>query len=314
MGENKGYKGEVTPEMIQARVASVVSGTYKPAIPGLPGLVFVQMDAVAKGKSAREYSRKLMELMKDGGFFHEALLPKKIQNAMDDAEIPRNIHDQGRAILKRFNESIPQDLIGPIDELTAEEVAQLSEEQREARIQAIKDRFEKVKEFEQTFYTNEDREVMSLVSQVEELEKQLRSLTYEHNARAYQTVFEVQICSRMEENLDHPYFNSIDEILQLDLQQPNLLVELFWQWTTFKKGLNPQFFRPNSPLLAGMGGNIPDGRGKPYDLISGTADGVDSQPAETGNDNDGIHEPVSDGSHEEPETAQRSNSEELQEV
>jgi hypothetical protein len=292
MGEQKGYKGEVTPEMIQARVDSVVSGTYRPAIPGLPGLVFTKMGVIEKGKSARAYSKKLLELMKEGGFIHEAMLPSHLKKAMESAGIPLDITKKQRDIIQRFTDSIPENLAGPIDELTPEEVELLSPEQTEARKEAILARFELVKDWEQSFYTDADREVMATTALLENLETQLRSLTYEHNARAFQAVSEIQTCAKTED--DKPYFATVEDILLMDIESPNLLVELFWQWTTYKKGLNPQFFRPNSPLLTGMVGNVPGGGGGHLEYIPGQNIGVDSQPTAAGQPDIGVHEPVQD--------------------
>lgn len=147
-----------------------------------------------------------------------------------------------REIIKRVWESIPADLQDPIDELTDEEVACLSPEEREARNKAIDDRAMRFKTVMENAYTPEDIVILEQAKQIENLELQLRNNTAEHQARKYQMETEILICAKKSENIEVPYFSCIEEIQELEDTNRDGLVQLFMKWKQFKEGLVPQFF------------------------------------------------------------------------
>jgi len=237
---------ELSPEMVQRRYETVASGTYTPEIAGLPGLTFVKMGLVERGVSSRAYSSKLKELMAQGGYFSEALLSSVLErtcreNGMDTGAIKKQ-----REILKRFYESIPQDLAGPIDQLTDEEVALLSLEEKAERHKAIEERGRRIMEWRAGFFTDEDYLVMEQARQIEQLEQHLRANTAEHHARKHQMETEILTCARRTEDVKKPYFDSIDEIQSLEDYNREALVQLYMKWKQFKEGLLPDFFRPHN--------------------------------------------------------------------
>ena len=237
---------ELTQDMVQRRLETTASGSYQPEIPGLPGLVFVKMGLRERGASSRAYSSKLKELMSEGGYFNEALLPTILERTCRENGIDIKVVDQQRAIMKSFYDSIPTELSGPYDQLTEEEVALLSSEEKSARDEAIQERGKKVLEFMQNFYTEDDKKVLAQVGQIEALEQHLKSNTAEHNARKYQMETEILLCARQPDDTDKPYFSSIEEIEELDDTNQPGLVQLYTKWQQFKKGLLPQFFRSDS--------------------------------------------------------------------
>ncbi|MDZ4042544.1 MAG: hypothetical protein U1D96_03515 [Eubacteriales bacterium] len=114
--------------------------TYSPEIPGLPNLVFVKMGLKERGLSSRAYSSKLKELMDEGGYLSEALLPTTLKKACENNGVDPTVQLKGLALTKQFFNSIPPDLAGPFDHLTQDQVAALPEEEQAARAKAIDDR------------------------------------------------------------------------------------------------------------------------------------------------------------------------------
>lgn len=236
---------ELTAEMVQRRYETVASGTYSPEIPGLLGLTFVKMGLKERGISSRAYSSKLKELMAAGGYFSEALLPSVLERACIENGLDIGVLRKQREILRRFYDSIPKDLAGPFDQLTEEEVALLSPEERAEREKAIEERGRRVMDWQQGFFTEDDYRVMSQARQIEQLEQHLRANTAEHRAREYQMQTEILLCARRSDDIDKPYFSSIEEIAELEDRNRDALVQLYLKWKQFKEGLAPQFFRPD---------------------------------------------------------------------
>ena len=236
---------ELTNEMIQRRLETVASATYQPEIPGLPGIVFVKMGLKERGISSRAYSSKLKELMAAGGYFNEALLPAVLEKTCRENAIDIGVIKKQREILKRFYDSMPKDMAGPYDQLTDEEVALLSLEEREERQKAIEERGRKIMEWRVGFFTEEDHRVMEQAGQIERLEQHLKANTAEHHARKYRDETEILVCARREDGVK-PYFGSIEEIQELEDRNRDALIQLYMKWKQFKEGMAPQFFRPDN--------------------------------------------------------------------
>lgn len=234
----------LTNEMVGRRYETVASGTYSPEIPGLPGIVFVRMGLKERGISSRAYSSRLKELMAAGGYFSEALLPSVLEKTCRENGLDIGVLKKQREIMKRFYDSIPADLAGPIDKLTEEEVALLSQEERDERNKAIEDRGRQIVEFMQNFYTEEDQRVQEQARQIEQLEQHLKANTAEHHARKHQMETEILICVRRSDDAEKPYFTIIEDIADLEDRDREALVQLYMKWKQFKEGLLPDFFRP----------------------------------------------------------------------
>ena len=236
---------ELSEGMVQRRYETVTSGTYKPEIPGLPDLVFTKMSLGERGKSSRAYSAKLKELMAEGGYFAEALLPTVLERTCRDNGLSLDVVKQKQQFYRRFIESIPPELSGPFDQLTDEEVAELSSEQRAERQQAIEERGRQIMKWQQEFFSEEDLRVFEQAQQIENLEQQLRANTAEHFARKHQMETEILLCARQAVDTNKPYFESIEDIQELADTNHQGLVQLYLKWKQFKEGLLPQFFRPD---------------------------------------------------------------------
>lgn len=235
-------------ELIQRRQDTVSSGSFNPIIPGLTGLVFVKMGLKEKGRSSRAYSSKLKELYAEGGYFSEALIPHTLEKICKEQGLDFKVLDKQREILRRFYEAIPDDLRDPVAPLTEEEQAEMSPEEQEAFQKKLEERGKRIHDFMDNFYTDEDRETMAQAKQIEMLEGHIRANTAEHLAQKFQMEIEILLCARKAENLDQPYFSTIDEILELeDTNRPGL-IQLYQKWKQFKEGMLPEFFRPDSPI------------------------------------------------------------------
>ncbi len=236
----------LTQEMIQRRLETVVSGTYAPEIPGLPGLVFVKMGLKERGISSRAYASKLKELMADGGYFNEALLPSVLERTCRDNGLDVKVLKKQRDILRRFYDSIPKDLAEPIDPLTPEEVALLSPEELIEREKAAGERGRKIMDWQQNFFTEDDHKLMEQARQIEQLEQHLKANTAEHHARKHRDETEILVSARRVDVIDKPYFASLEDIQELEDRNRDALIQLYSKWAQFKAGLSPQFFRPSN--------------------------------------------------------------------
>lgn len=265
LNEKDQNPGELTQEMINDRLAAVASGSWAPVITDLPGIVFTKMDLRAKGKSSREYSAKLKELFQDGSYFSESLIPALIKTQCDQAGFSaRETIVAFQAIQKRYYDTVPKELMKPIDELTEEEHAKLSPEDQEARIEKIQARGQAIRDFNATFYTDDDFEVQAKMRQIENLENSLKVNSAEHIARAYRASTEIILCAKKFDTKGEqliPYFKSTEEIEELEIDNPETWTALMSSWNQFKNGLHPQFFRPDSAQVPGVDSDNEGGRG-----------------------------------------------------
>ena len=238
---------ELSKEMVQRRLETVASGSYQPEIPGLDGIVFVKTGLKEKGISSRAYSAKLKELYAAGGYFSEAMLRTVLERVCADNGIDIKVLKKRVEIERTFYDKIPPELTCPYDQLTDEEVAQLSPEERGERDKAIEERGLKIVEFMSSAYSEEELKVFEQVRQIEDLERQLRANTAERHAREHQMQTELLICARKVENLEEPYFKSQEEIAALEDVDSRMLAQLYLKWKQFREGMLPDFFRPDHP-------------------------------------------------------------------
>jgi hypothetical protein len=231
---------ELTQEMIERRFQKASANPLTVNIAGLPGLCFVPMTGKERGKSSRAYSSRLMELHKEGGYYSEALLPTVLKKVCEQNGLDIKILNRKLTLQRKLFESVPEELAGPYDQLTLEEVAEMPAEEQQKREQAIQERGQRIAEFMQKLYTDEEREDLAQIEQIEQLEQHLRSNTAEHHARAYQMLTEILLCVRQEDDPGKPYFDNIEEIEAIRPQET--LVNLFMAWRQFREGYPSDFF------------------------------------------------------------------------
>ncbi len=237
---------ELTKDMVERRLDQVASGFFKPEISGLTGLVFIKMGLKERGKSSRAYSSKLKELLNEGGYFSEALLPTALKKICDDNGLDVGVLKKSRDLMKHFYKEIPDHLTGSYDELTDEEVALLPQEEKTERQKEIQARGREIIEYLQNYFTEDEQKVIDQAKQVQALEEHLKVNTAEHFARKHQMEIEILLCARSEDDIQIPYFKSQEEIQGLGDINKNGLVQLYLKWKQFKEGMYPQFFRPNN--------------------------------------------------------------------
>jgi hypothetical protein len=230
---------ELTNDMIQRRFQKVVSNPTPVNIYGLPNLAFVPLNSKTRGISARAYSAKLMELYREGGFYSEALLPKVLKEICEKHGLDVKLLDKKMALQRKLFEALPEDLQGPYDQLTPEEVAELPPEEQKKREEAIRERGRRIAEFVNQVYTKEELEELEQIRMIEALEQELYHSTAEYHARRYQMVTEILHCARKADNPDEPYFSSEDELEALPVR---VLSDLFLAWKQYREGMPSDFF------------------------------------------------------------------------
>jgi hypothetical protein len=147
--------------------------------------------------------------------------------------------DRKLAIQRKLMVSVPAHLAGPFDQLTEEEVAELSPEEQVDRDEAIRERGKEIAEYMQGVLTDEEREQLAQINLMEQLREDLYYNTAEYHARRHQMVTEILLCARKAEQHDKPYFTSEDE---LEVLPVGTLADLFLAWKQFREGLPSDFF------------------------------------------------------------------------
>ncbi len=243
---------ELEKKFVEQRLTNIKNGEYAPLIDGLPDLLFVKLDNRVKGITSRTYSKKLMEYIKEG-LPSEALLPQLLKQACADAGLDIKVLNKKMELMKKIHEEAPGDLQGPYDSLTPEEVAQLTDEEREARQKGIAERGRRILEFTMNLYSPEEKEMLEQIQQIEAIERNLRNNTAERYARQDQALLELLDGCRRVDKPEQPYFASTDEITALDETNREALVQLFMKWQQFKEGKLPEYFRADSATQQRMG-------------------------------------------------------------
>lgn len=230
---------ELTQEQIERRAETVISGTYKPEIPGLD-IVFHRMGLAEKGISSRAYSSKLKELYDVGGYFSEFAVPTVLRKVCKENGLDAGAIAKKRALMERMYKSIPEEFAGPYDQLTDEEVAELSPEAHAARASGMADRGRRMTEWMFGFYSDDDHALLAEAEQVERIEAHIRANTAEHFARKHQMETEIVQCARREDGA--AAFASIDAVQNLPSA---VLTQLYLKWKQFREGLTENFFSPS---------------------------------------------------------------------
>jgi hypothetical protein len=246
---------ELEKKFIGQRLTDIKNGEYAPSIEGLPNLLFVKLDNKVKGIASRTYSKSLFEYLREG-LKSEAMLPQMLKQTCADAGLDIKVLNSKVDLMKKIYDNTPDELQGPYDSLTEEEVEQLSPEENEARSKGIAERGKRILEHITNIYTPEDQEILNQIQQIEAIERNLRNNTAERYARQDQMVVELLHCCRRIDNPVAAYFTSVDEIADVDNAKRGALVQLFMKWAQFKEGKLPEYFRSDNTAQPGVGGNV----------------------------------------------------------
>lgn len=230
---------ELNQQQIERRAETVISGTYKPEIPGLD-IVFHRMTLADKGISSRAYSSKLKELYDLGGYFSEFAVPTVLRKVCKENGLDVGTIAKKRELMERLYRSIPEEFSGPYDQLTDEEIAELSPEAREARSAGMDERGRRAAEWMLGFYTDDDHAMLAEAEQVERIEAHIRANTAEHFARKHQMETEIVQGARRTDGT--AAFASIDDVQNLPSA---VLTQLYLKWKQFREGLNENFTSPS---------------------------------------------------------------------
>ncbi|MFO7172056.1 MAG: hypothetical protein DIU70_003675 [Bacillota bacterium] len=226
---------ELTQDMIERRYLKVASNPTPVNIPGLPGLFFKPMGPKERGISSRAYSQALFKYIQEG-YPSEHALGELVKRAAANSGLDYRVLARKAAILRKYQQAVPEELQGPYDQLTPEEVAELPPEEQAKREQAIRERGRRIVELLQTALTEEEREALRQIEQIEALEQHLRQQTAEWHARRDQAVAEILACAVKEDG--SPYFPGGEE----ELEQVERLADLFLAWYQFRNGMPSDFF------------------------------------------------------------------------
>lgn len=232
--------------MVEARAEKVLSGLGDPHLVQFPGLAFKRLDLADLGRVSHAYSVKLKELHEQGGLYSEALLPTALAKLCNAAGLDVKVLVKANAIQKAAFDRLPDALKGPFDQLTAEEVAQLSPEEQQRRQEAMLARGQEILNHFSNLYTPDQQAVIDQAAQVEQLEMQLRHQTYEHHARAEKTFAELLLGCRQAEDPAQIYFADRDDmnrrLAEAGVEAAKQLME---RWNDWKTGANRDFFSPS---------------------------------------------------------------------
>lgn len=242
MTQNETVHG-LTQEQIERRAEQIVDGVFVPHIDALPNLAFVPLSPAAKGRASRAYSRRLTELMREGGLYSQALIPQILKDRCAEAGLDIAVLAESKKLMRQLYNEIPTELQGPVDALTEEEVALLSPEEQAERQRKIEERARRVDEFWDRFWTGERLRIFTEAQQVEALEKELRKHTYETYATVYRFHVELLESARKADDIEKPYFASADEIAALPEAVQGVL---FHKHQRFLEGAEPGFISPSS--------------------------------------------------------------------
>lgn len=230
---------ELTQEMIQRRYEKASASVTPVSIYGLSDLVFIPLGAKGRGISSRAYSQRVMQLYKEG-YPSKAVINKILKDTCEQQGLNYKLLDKKVALQKKLFDSIPPELSGPYDQLTQEEIAELSPFDREKRDKAVGERGKKIAEFIANVYTAEEKDELEQIKMIEQLEQQLLNNTAEHHAQRHQMVTEILHCARKQSDSEQAYFANEDEFE--NIKPSRALVDLFMAWRQYREGMPSDFF------------------------------------------------------------------------
>jgi hypothetical protein len=225
---------ELTQHQVERRFQTAAANPIPVTIPALPGLFFRPLTLGERGQSSRAYSRALMGYMAEG-LPSEHLLQQNLRKAVEASGLSVAVLKRKGALYAKQMSALTEDLIGPYDQLTPAEVAELPLEVQAERMAAIEARGKRVIELLYAALTDEEREELNQIHQIEQLEQHLRQQTAEFAARRDQQVAEILMGAIGEDGKS--YLATIEE---LSVVEP--LVDLLTAWYQFREGQVSDFF------------------------------------------------------------------------
>lgn len=228
---------ELTQHQVERRFATTAANPVTVNIAALPGLFLRPLTLGERGQVSRAYSKALMSYMAEG-LPSEHMLPQLLRRAVEASGLSTDVLKRQRTVYEKQMKALPDDLIGPYDQLTPDEVAELPAEIQAERLAAIEARGKRIVELMATALTDEDREDLQQIAQIERLEAHLRQQTAEYLARRDQTVAEILIGAVTADG--RPYFASPDALEAVD--PPEVLSDLFVAWFQLREGRPSDFF------------------------------------------------------------------------
>lgn len=228
---------ELNQNQVERRFQTATSNPVPVTIPGLDGLFFRPLTGGEKGVSSRAYSKALMGYMAEG-LPSEYMLQQNLRRAVEASGLSMGVLKRKAALYEKQMKAIPEELVGPYDQLTPAEVAELPLEEQQSRAEAIVERGKRIVELLATALTDEEREALQQIGQIEQLEQHLRQQTAEFAARRDQMVQELLMGARTADG--EQYFGGVDYLAAIEPQEA--LVNLMVAWRQFREGQSSDFF------------------------------------------------------------------------
>lgn len=228
---------ELNQHQVERRFDKAIANPVVVNIPALPGLFFRTLTLGERGQSSRAYSKALIDYQAQG-LPSEHFLSQLLRRAVEASGMSMAVLKRKGALLEKQFKALPEDLVGPFDQLTPAEVAELPLEAQQEREAAIAARGKKMVELLAGIYTDEERDAFQQIQQIEQLEQHLRQQTAEFAARRDQIVFELLTASVSTDG--KPYFDGIDALAAIE--DGTALVNLMVAWKQFRDGQPSDFF------------------------------------------------------------------------
>lgn len=228
---------ELTKEMVERRYQQASSNPVPVNIPALPGLFFRPLTLGQRGQSSRAYSKALVEYQAQG-LPSEYFLPQMLRRAVEASGLFIDVLKRKGALYEKQLKAIPEELMGPYDQLTPAELAELPAEVQQTRAAAIEERGKRMVELLAGALTPEEREQLNQITQIEQLEQHLRQQTAEFAAHRDQMLAELLMGAIREDGTTH--FTGIEALAAVEPQAA--LVDLMTAWYQFRQGMPSDFF------------------------------------------------------------------------
>lgn len=228
---------ELTQHQVERRFQIASSNPVPVNIPGLEGLFFRPLTGGEKGISSRLYSKAVIGYQAEG-LPSEYHLPQLLKRAVENAGMSMAVLKRKATLYEKQMKALPEDLIGPYDQLTPEEVAELPVDAQAERIAAIEERGRRIVECLAGALYDEERDALQQITQIEQLEQHLRQQTAEFYARRDQTVQEVLMGAVSAEG--KAFFASLEALAAVEPQEA--LVNIIVAWRQFREGQPSDFF------------------------------------------------------------------------
>jgi hypothetical protein len=228
---------ELSQNQVERRFQIASSNPVPVNIAALPGLFFRPLSGGEKGISSRTYSKALMGYIKDG-MLSKCMVPDVLRASVEAAGMSMKVLVRKGDLYRKQMAALPEDLMGPYDQLTPDEVAELPAEKQVERSAAIEERGKRIVELLAGALTDEERQILGQINRIEALEQELMEQTAERAAQQETYVCEILMGARTEDG--KPYFTGAEDLAAIEPQAA--LVNLLVAWNQFREGQPSDFF------------------------------------------------------------------------